>query len=193
MLINTRLHLVLGLAAMAWANDAIAGQACTGSYAATSLQPLPANAVVGLDIRDRSPRNLMLADHFLAGIREAGVAVGQQPDVLLHIATSRIDGGVSQTSRGSETNFPELEGLKRGGVQPSLPAFPSRRIGDAQPRAAKPLLYLRVDATEGTASRISWIASVQCQIVGPDEGDVAQELGRVIGGALGNRVERRPL
>ena len=57
--------------------------------------------------------------------------------------------------------------------------------------AAQPLLVLRVDATEGKNTRIAWIASLQCQMTGSDEGDVAQELGRVIGGALGKRVERQ--
>jgi hypothetical protein len=39
----------------------------------------------------------------------------------------------------------------------------------------------------------SRVASVQCQMTGADEGSVAQELGRVIGGALGKRVERQAL
>jgi len=57
--------------------------------------------------------------------------------------------------------------------------------------AAQPLLALRVDATEGKNTRIAWIASLQCQVTGSDEGKVAQELGRVIGSALGKRVERQ--
>ena len=58
--------------------------------------------------------------------------------------------------------------------------------------AGQLLLALRVDATEGKNTRIAWIASLQCQMTGrPDDGGVAQELGRVIGGALGKRVERQ--
>jgi hypothetical protein len=57
--------------------------------------------------------------------------------------------------------------------------------------AAQPLLALRVDATESKNSRIAWIASVQCRMTGSDEGSVAQDLGRVLGGALGKRVERQ--
>jgi len=57
---------------------------------------------------------------------------------------------------------------------------------------AQPLLALRVDATEGKNTRIAWVASLQCQITGrPDDGGVARELGRVIGGVLGKRVERQ--
>ena len=56
-----------------------------------------------------------------------------------------------------------------------------------------PLLFLRIDATVDTETRISWVASVQCQMIGSDEGLLAQELGRVVGGVLGQRIERRPL
>jgi hypothetical protein len=57
--------------------------------------------------------------------------------------------------------------------------------------AAQPLLVVRVDATEGKNTRIVWVASMQCQITGSDEGQLAQELGSVIGGALGKRAVRQ--
>ena len=69
--------MLLAASVMAWGSGASAAPSCQGTYAATSLQPLPDRVVVDLDIRDRSPRNLMLADRFLKGVREAGVAVGQ--------------------------------------------------------------------------------------------------------------------
>ena len=63
--------------------------------------------------------------------------------------------------------------------------------GSRSTPTAPPLLALRVDVTAGKDARIAWIASVQCRMTGSDEGRVAQELGRVIGGALGTRVERQ--
>jgi hypothetical protein len=57
--------------------------------------------------------------------------------------------------------------------------------------AAQPLLVVRVDATEGKNTRIVWVASMQCQIKGSDDGQLAQELGSVIGGALGKKVDRQ--
>ena len=56
--------------------------------------------------------------------------------------------------------------------------------------AAQPLLVVRVTAA-GKDARIAWVASMQCRMTGSDEGRLAQELGRVIGGALGTRVERQ--
>ncbi len=182
---------VLGLVGMAVTNGAAATQTCQGTYAATLLQPLPAHVVVGLDIHDHSPRNLKLAERFLTGVREAGVIVGAEPNVLLHVNTSRLGETSSRSSPGAERNYPELSGLQ-GGAQLSLPALPA--IGLAAPRSnpALSLLSLRVDATEGTATRISWVASVQCRMAGSDEGQLAEDLGHVIGNALGRRIERQP-
>ncbi len=56
---------------------------------------------------------------------------------------------------------------------------------------AQPLLALRLDAAADKDMRNAWVASVQCQRAGSNEGSVAQELGRVIGGALGKRGERQ--
>ena len=60
-------------------------QTCRGSLSATLLQPLPTSIVAGLDIHDRSARNLQLADRFMIGVRDTGVAVGPQPNLLLHV------------------------------------------------------------------------------------------------------------
>jgi hypothetical protein len=57
--------------------------------------------------------------------------------------------------------------------------------------AARPLLVVRVGATAGKDACIAWVASMQRQMTGSDEGRLAQELGRMIGGALGTRVERQ--
>ena len=98
----SRYFTVAGLVVAFWANAATAAGSCQGTYAATLLQPLPAQVVVGLDIRDRSPRNLQLAERFLTGIRDAGIVVGAQPNVLLHVSISQLGGVSSRQSRGAE-------------------------------------------------------------------------------------------
>jgi hypothetical protein len=168
--------------------------ACQGSLAATLLHPLPQRIVVDLDVRDRSDRNLMLADRFLQGVREAGVRVGKDATVLLHVSTSRLGESLSGQGGGAERAYPELGGLAGGGMQPQLPPMPATGLSAAARSrpAPPPLLVLRVDAASGKDARIAWVASVQCRATGSDEGEVAQELGSVIGGALGKRVERQP-
>jgi hypothetical protein len=191
-LATTRNAMLLAASVTAWGSGASAAPSCQGTYAATSLQPLPERVVVDLDIRDRSPRNLTLAERFLGGVREAGVAVGQDANVLLHVSTSRLGETSSGATRGAERTYSELGGLAGGGMRPRLPPLPTTgmRASRSAP-AAQPLLVLRVDATEGKSTRIAWIATLQCQMTGSDDGGVAQELGRVIGGALGKRVERQ--
>ena len=116
---------LLALAATLWCGGASATPSYQGTYAATSLQPLPERVVVELDIRDRSKRNLMLADRFITGVREAGVAVGQDANVLLHVSTSLLGETSSGAVRGSERNYSELGGLAGGGRLPRLPSMPA--------------------------------------------------------------------
>jgi hypothetical protein len=186
----TRNATVLVGSVMVWCGAASATPGCQGTYTAASLRPLPARLVVDLDIRDRSERNLMLADRFLGGVREAGIAVGQDANVLLHVKTSRLGETPSGPSRRAERTYPELGGLAGGGMQPELPPMPATgmRTSRSAP-TAPPLLVLRVDATVGKGT--AWVASMQCRMTGSDEGGVAQELGRVVGGSLGKRVERQ--
>ena len=182
------------LLSLAWAREAHPMQTCRGSLSATLLQPLPTSIVAGLDIHDRSARNLKLADRFMIGVHEAGVAVGPQPNLLLHVDMSVLGKSGSSSGRMVERNYPDLSGL-RVGSQVALAPIPSTGLSTTARRAppTPPLLFLRIDATVDTETRISWVISVQCQMTGTDEGLLAQQLGRVVGGALGQRIERRPL
>ena len=164
---------------------------CEGTYSAMALRPLPAAIVVGIDIHDRSPENLRLAERFLAGIRKSGVAVGPGPNVLLHVGTSRYNLPLGGAGRGAR-NLPELSNLQ-GGMEVALPAMPDTRFGTPRPVASPPPLNLRVDATEGQKPRISWTAVVQCRRLGADNGALAEDLGRLIGGALGRRIDPGPV
>jgi hypothetical protein len=186
--------MLLAAGVTVWCGGASAMTSCQGTYAATSLQPLPDRVVVDLDIHDRSQRNLMLADRFLGGLREAGVVVGQDANVVLHVSTSRLGETSSGASRGAERGYSELGGLAGGGMRRTPPPLPVTGMSTSRSvSAALPLLVVRVDATEGKDARIAWIASVQCRVTGSDDGRLAQELGSVIGGVLGKRLERQAL
>ncbi len=174
-----------------FAGAAAAMTTCEGTYSAMALRPLPAAIVVGVDIHDRSPENLRLAERFLAGIRKAGVAVGPGPNVLLHVGTSRYNLPLGGGGRGAR-NLPELSGL-RSGMEVGLPTMPDTRFGTPRPVSSPPPLNLRVDATEGQKPRISWTVVVQCRRLGADNGALAEDLGRLIGGALGRRIDPGPV
>ncbi len=84
-----------------------------------------------------------------------------------------------------------MSGLS-GGIPTGMPPMPNTRLTAPRPAPSPPLLVLRIDATEAQASRISWVASAQCRRTGTDDGQLAQDIGLVIGSVLGQRVERRP-
>jgi hypothetical protein len=188
-----------GLIAIAWglatglAGGANALPTCEGTYAAEALRPLPAAIVVDLDIRDNSPDHLRRAKRFLAGIREAGVAVGPKPNVLLSISSSRLAVSPEQSGGGRvDQNSSAFSGLEGVGDQ-SLPVIPADRLGATTSPPAPPVMIIRVEAKEAQAATSSWVANVRCQTIGTDDGALAQDLGRLIGGALGKRIERGPL
>jgi len=97
-----------------WCGGASAASSCQGTYAATPLQPLPERVVLNLDIRDRSQRSLMLADRFLTGVRQAGIAVGQDANVLLHVSTSRLGDTSLGAAAGAEQTYSELASREVG-------------------------------------------------------------------------------
>ena len=182
----------LALGVLAFPGVAAALPNCEGTYAATPLQPLPAGVSVGLDIHDASPENQRLAQQFLAGMGSVGVAVGGQPTVLLHVTASILGGGSSRSSYGAEEYYPGLSAFQ-GGMNPAPPVIPRSSPLTQRSAPAASLLIVRIDATEAQSTRVSWVASVQCQRTGGDDGQLAYELGRVIGATLGQRIERRRL
>ncbi len=183
--------MILALAGSALANGASATQTCQGSYITALFQPLPAQVVVGLDVHDRSPRNLDLGKRFLAGVSRSAVAVGEQPNVTLHVSTSRIGQISAQPDRGAVPDYSEFSGLQ-GGMQPAMPAMPSNGLLAPRLPPKPPLMFVRVDASVGNSTTVAWVATVQCQMAGTDEGQFAEDLGRLVGSTLGKRTERQP-
>jgi hypothetical protein len=181
-----------GLLAARLTGTAVAMSTCEGTYAAESLRPLPAKMVVDVDIRDPSPDHQRMSARFLEGLRAAGITVGQQPNVRLSITSARLDTGSDQFEDAAVKRSPDFAGM-HGGVEVQMPAIPEAHIGRPPPPPSPPLLLIRVEATENQAQHGSWVANVQCHMVGTDDGAFAEDLGRLIGDTLGKRVERGPL
>jgi hypothetical protein len=179
-----------GLLTFSLTSRAVAIQTCDGTYSAMSLRPLPERIVVGLDILDTSAENKKLAERFLAGIRKSGVEVGQRPTVMLHVRRTGLEALLNRPSVPSDRGHPR--GNQLGQVS-GIPEIPSARFGTPRPTTSPPPLSLRIDATEATASRISWTVTIQCRMIGSDSGKRAEELGVVIGEALGKRIEMKPI
>ena len=187
-----RYGLIAGWLALGWVGRAAAMPSCEGTYAAESLRPLPARIVVDLDIRDPSPDHLRLAKQFLAGMSDAGVVSGPKPNVLVSIRSSRLDTSLNQPGGGTQPNYPGFSGLQDS-IHQSLPAMPDSHLGTTSSPPPLPTILFHVEATEPNAAHASWVANVQCRMTGTDDGALAEDLGRVMGGALGRRVARGAL
>lgn len=171
-------------AAPGWAMDS-----CSGSYAATLLHPLPSPLVVGLVLSDNSPRNVDLAARFKAGLRRAGIAVTGAATVQLSLRAT-----MSGSDGADDPALPPPAGSGfswgNGGVDQQLPG--ESRFGAGRPGPGPVTLRLRAEIRRSPADPVAWVATLQCARQGSDDRELAYDLGTVIGGAIGRRVERRP-
>nr|WP_294524207.1 hypothetical protein [uncultured Rhodopila sp.] len=177
--------------AIAASPTAMAMQSCNGTVAATSLQVIPEHPTVGLDIRDNSPDTQKLAQRFVAGLRLAGVAVESKPNVLLYVTGSTLDAG-SGPDGGSARTYSDLS-VFSGGKMPKLPPMPSEQFRGSRTPPSLPMLSIKAQATVSGSDRVAWVALIQCKRTGPNDGKLATELGQLVGGILGKRVENTRL
>jgi hypothetical protein len=170
---------------------AMAMQSCNGTVAATALQPIPDHPTVGLDVRDNSADTQKLAQRFNAGLRLAGVAVGSKPNVLLYVTGSTLDDG-SGRGGGSARTYSDLS-VFDGGKMPKLPPMPSEQLRTGRTPPSLPMLSIKAQATVSGSDRVAWVALIQCKRTGHNDGQLATELGQLVGGILGKRVENTRL
>ncbi len=179
------------LLAIAASPAAMAMQGCDGTVAATSLQAIPEHPTVGLDVRDNSPQTQKLAQRFIAGLRLAGVTVESKPNVLLYVTGSTLDGG-SGHGGGSARTYSDLSVLN-GGKMPKPPPMPSEQLRGRRTSPQVPMLSIKAQATVSGSDRVGWVALIQCKRTGSNDGQFATELGQLVGGILGKRVENTRL
>jgi len=178
---------VLAMAAPgAWA------QGCVGTYAATALHPLPQPTVAGIDIRDPSPENQRLAARFMQGVRAAGVRTEGAANVAISVTYSLLGLGPDRPGGGESASRSDFAGLS-GGLSRGLPPEGRMRIAPPAHPHGPVSLVLRADATRPGAGQVLWVLSLQCRLGETDADTLAEEIGRVVGGALGRTVARRPL
>lgn len=176
-------------AAMLAAVAARPGQAmesCTGTYSATLLRPLPVPLVVGVAPRDNSPRNLDLVGQFRAGLEKAGVAVTGTPTAQLTLNVTRSSGGFRDDAPepAPEAGF----GWMGGGVDRQLPD--ESRFGGSRQAAGPVTVLLRAELRRTPTDPVAWVATLQCNMQGNDDRLLSFEIGTLIGGAIGRRVDQ---
>ena len=174
--------------AMIAAPPAWAIGSCSGTYAATLLSPLPTPLAVGLVIRDDSPRNVDLASRFKAGLQQAGITVTGVANMQLSLVVtlSNDAGSGDDLTPPSDASF----GWWNGGVDRQLPE--QSRFGGNRQIPGPVNVRLRAELRASPADPVAWVGTLKCAMQGSDERQLAYDIGTVIGGAMGRRVERTP-
>jgi len=181
--------------AMLVAGTAMAMDSCSGEFSSAALQPLPQPAVIALDLSDSTPTNSTLGAAFTRGMADAGAQVpGSQPaTVQLRLTYSIIGQGGSnpgQDDGSSRLWSGNSETFMQGGINPQNPDIPTYdSFHPAQPTQSG-MLILRAEARNAANGAIDWIGSVQCTLQGSDDQALAYQLGRLIGGSIGQRRSR---
>jgi hypothetical protein len=158
---------------------------CSGVISATLLSPLPAPLVVGLELMDNSPRNIDLANRFKAGLKQAGITTDGAPTVQMSMNVTVM----SQAPNNAAPVPLQDDNWMNGGLAPSLPD--QSRVGGNRQSPGPTTLLMRAEIRRTPADRVAWVGVLQCTENGDDQLARAYDLGKVIGAAIGLRVDQK--
>lgn len=181
----------IGLTGLLLSSGASATQACQGTYVTAAFQPLPKRITVDVAVRTPSPHNLELAKEFLTGVSKAGVAVSSPATVVLHVSASFRSSTADQSDGSARQPRTDFFGTQ-GGMKLRLPEMPSTGMTSPPAPPALPFRTIRIEATIRSTGQTAWLASVRCRMVGVDEGQLARDLGLLVGQKLGETTARQP-
>jgi hypothetical protein len=193
---------LLVLCSAALAGRVQAMDSCTGQYSAAALQALPVPNVVALDLRDSSDTNVTLARAFTDGMRAAGQRVDGAATTKLTLVyqilgQDNASAGGSGAPGGAGSGWSDWSGSNapwlQGGQSAALPDMPRYDMFSPAPAPQPVMLMLRAQLRDAQTNTVDWVATLQCNPQGNDNRQLAYDLGRLIGGALGKRIDRVPL
>lgn len=182
---------VIALAGLLFSPGASASQVCQGNYVTAALLPLPKQITVEVAVHTPTPRNLELANEFLGGVRKTGLAVSGPATIQLHISTLLLS-STSDQPLGSRRDYGTDFSGTQGGIKLRLPDMPSAGITSPPSPSLPPIWSLHVQATIKSTGQTAWFASVRCRMIGPNEKQLAQDLGQMVGRTLGKTTQRQP-
>ncbi len=204
----SRLGLAINLSlTVALAAPAGAMNACTGQYSAAALSPLPIPTVISLDLSGSTVTSPELAQAFTRGMQEVGQQVGSPSNAVLTLSWSVSGQGGSTNNGGNGAGTPYAGGNAAGWGNSSggnaawlqgdetaaLPGIPSYTMFSPRQAAQSALLFLRAQVRPSGAGVAAWIATLQCTMQPVENNELAYQLGRVIGSAMGREVNASPM
>ena len=193
----------LACVGVAQAGSVNAMDSCVGRYSAALLSALPVPTVVAVDVPDSTPTNPNLVQAFTQGMTEAGQNTSSPPTAKLALTwqvTGQGGGGGNDGSdqpggtaggwsNWSGSNTPGMQ----GGETAALPGIPSYDMFAPKQAVQSALLFMRAQLQPVGSNAPAWIATLQCTLQPVDNQQLAYQLGYLIGGAIGKRIDNSPL
>jgi hypothetical protein len=167
------------LFAAGFGSAAQAMPSCTGTYSATALSPLPRPAVVQYNEGAQSAAITAALDRFVRGLQNAGIVLTGTPTIQMNIAASVLppaNGPTAGMNSDAYTGF--------GWAADSGPGTPS---------IAGSTLHLTMTLTEIQTATINWLGDLTCIIQTNNKTELADELGAVLGHAIGQNFNDKKL
>lgn len=159
-----------------------ATSSCTGNLAASLVHPLPSPLTVALQNSVDNSANPALARQFVNGLRQAGVTVSDQGNVMLSLTVTLVPSAASvSAARG-------LGGTYKGFDWNSGEQVPGPGQG---PGIQSANLSMSITLTDNAQSTLSWVATLQCKVQSTSSTTVAAFMGEVIGRSLGMNIDRK--
>jgi hypothetical protein len=167
------------LVATSFAPAARAMPSCTGTYSATSLAPLPTPAVVQYNEGAQSAAITAALDRFVRGLQNAGIVLTGTPTIQMNIAASVL---------------PPANGPNAGMNSDAYTGFGwAANSGPGAPPITGSTLHLTMTLTEIQTSTINWLGDLTCIIQTNNKTQLADELGAVLGRAIGQNFNDKKL
>jgi hypothetical protein len=142
------------------------------------MQPLPSTLALDSERPIADTTNPQLARRFASGLQSAGVAVSANGNVTLSLAVS-----VEAPSSGSSAAGGKYQGLDWTSGDPM-------GIG-RNPSIRSAIMSLSVTLTSNSTAAVSWLATINCTVSTDDPGALAEDLGAIIGRAIGQNFGNR--
>jgi hypothetical protein len=156
-------------------DPAMSADSCVGKYSSNVIAPLPPNLVLTWMLINSTSVNRGLIDRFASGLSAAGVKSGDD-------GNARLDMSFTLTP-------PPGSGSRRRMLNFSW-ADPNSWSSGEKPRITGGTLVFSVNVTNTANYQISWTAGGECTVMTEDNGELAEDFGRLLGQTIGKSVSQ---
>jgi hypothetical protein len=166
----------LALAACLWFTPAArAAQLCPGTARASLMSALPSPLVIAPDASMQNSGSPDLTDQFIAGLRDAGINVGDQGTATMSLAAQVQRSGSAGTGQNTAT-----------GTYNDFSWVTGEQMSTGQESAIRgAVLTMSVQVMNNASASISWVLDMTCTVQTDDAKALARELGNTIGHSFG--------